>query len=223
MIYQAYHSNREAIRIIRAAKIAATIILIAIISYVMGYSTHAEEETIAIIYSGGLSAPEHESESVVKIEDENLGKSAEIGIAPGTENNDVNLRESTQESTQAIHEYSGITMTASEREELRRVVAAEAQNQSFNGRKAVVEVIFNRVLSKEWPSSVHSVLSQKGQFATYKLRNQKWVEPKYADAAIDAVLSQGRTVLPSTKYFFFDTKGINGSGHIKIGGHYFGK
>lgn len=153
----------------------------------------------------------------------------EVGIAPGssesatqiTTNSYEQLRTATKSNKQ--HEYSSISMTTAERDELRRVVAAESQNQSLEGRMAVVEVIFNRVLSSKWPNSVHGVLSQKGQFAGYRLRNAKWVEPQYADAAIDAVLTSGRTVLPSTLYVYFDTKGSNGSSHVKIGAHYFGR
>lgn len=151
---------------------------------------------------------------------------AEVGIAPGSSESAIQVTTNNYEQLRTAtnnHEYSSISMTAAEREELRKVVAAEAQNQSLEGRKAVVEVIFNRVLSSKWPNSVHGVLSQKGQFAGYKLRNAKWVEPQYADAAIDAVLTNGRTVLPSTRYVYFDTKGTNGSSHVKIGAHYFGR
>lgn len=150
----------------------------------------------------------------------------DVGIAPGSSESPAQITTNHYEQlriTTNNHEYSSISMTTAERDELRRVVAAESQNQSLEGRKAVVEVIFNRVLSSKWPNSVHGVLSQKGQFAGYKLRNAKWVEPEYADTAIDAVLTSGRTVLPSTRYVYFDTKGANGSSHVKIGAHYFGR
>lgn len=123
----------------------------------------------------------------------------------------------------ATHEYSSITISDSEMEELKAIVAAEAQTQSMEGREAVVEVIFNRVLSPEFPNTVHGVLSQKGQFATWKMRNASWVVPDAAVAPIEWVLEHGRTVLPDTSYVYFDTKGVNGRKHIKIGAHYFGR
>ena len=121
------------------------------------------------------------------------------------------------------HEYSGITISDEEYIELCQIVAAEAQTQSLEGQKAVVEVIFNRVLSPEYPNTVHGVLSQKGQFATWRMRNAKWVEPYRAVEAIAAVVANGRTVLPDTSYVYFDTRGINGRRHIKIQDHWFGR
>ena len=160
-----------------------------------------------------------------------IGKTAEVGIAPGVSmyvpgaNCDETSTQNTAEAAaaSAAYEYSSITISDSEMEELKRIVAAEAQTQSMEGREAVVEVIFNRVLSPEYPDSVHGVLSQKGQFATWKLRNASWVVPDAATAAIERVMSEGRTVLPDTSYVYFDTKGTNGRKHIKIGAHYFGK
>ena len=157
-------------------------------------------------------------------QDDITGKTAEVGIAPGVNIYVPDCDEppiSDESSTQ--NEYSGITISDSEMEELKRIVAAEAQTQSMEGREAVVEVIFNRVLSPEWPNTVHGVLSQKGQFATWKMRNASWVVPDAAVAAIEYVLENGRTVLPDTSYVYFDTKGRNGKGHLRIGAHYFGK
>lgn len=160
---------------------------------------------------------------IIYQQDDITGKTAEVGIAPG-----VNIcvpdcdEEPINDETSIQNEYSGIQISDSEMEELKRIVAAEAQTQSLEGREAVVEVIFNRVLSDEWPNTVHGVLSQKGQFATWRMRNQSWVVPDAAVAAIEYVLENGRTVLPEG-YVYFDTKGTNGRNHIKLGGHYFGR
>lgn len=157
-----------------------------------------------------------------------IGKTAEVGIAPGVSvyvpgaSCDENSLKVTQESTQA-HEYSSIVISDSEMEELKRIVAAEAQTQSMEGREAVVEVIFNRVLDPRFPDTVHGVLSQKGQFATWRMQYSSWVVPDAAVAPIEWVLEHGRTVLPDTSYVYFDTRGVNGRKHIKIGEHYFGR
>lgn len=150
----------------------------------------------------------------------------EVGIAPGdgTKQQETasNSQETTQNSTKQ-HEYSGITISDEEYVELCQIVAAESQTQSLEGQKAVVEVIFNRVLSPDWPNTIHGVLSQKGQFATWRLRNAKWVEPNLAVDAIAAVVTNGRTVLPDTEYVYFDRKGVNGRKKIRIQDHVFGK
>lgn len=121
-------------------------------------------------------------------------------------------------------EYSEICVSDEEYELLKRIVAAESQTQELEGRKAVVEVIFNRVLSKEFPDSVEGVLSQKGQFSTWRMRNDSWVEPEMAVEAIDAVMKDGRTVLPDTEYLFFSRgKSRYAKDYIKIQDHWFGR
>lgn len=106
---------------------------------------------------------------------------------------------------------------------LKRIVWAEANNQSITGQRAVYEVIFNRMLSSnDWGQGggVIGVLSKKGQFATWKSRN-KVKSNADQDEALRLVYSEP-PVLPSTKYVFFDRRGRNGRDKIKIEDHYFG-
>ena len=159
-----------------------------------------------------------------------IGKTAEVGIAPGVSVyvpgancEETSTQDTAEAAARATHEYSNISISDSEMEELKRIVAAEAQTQSMEGREAVVEVIFNRVLDPRFPDTVHGVLSQKGQFATWKMQYSSWVVPDAAVAPIEWVLEHGRTVLPDTSYVYFDTRGVNGRKHIKIGAHYFGR
>ena len=49
-----------------------------------------------------------------------------------------------------------------------RTVQAEAGNQGFEGKRLVAAVVLNRVDSEIFPNDVEGVLSQDGQFATYK-------------------------------------------------------
>ena len=121
-------------------------------------------------------------------------------------------------------EYSDISISDEEYELLKRIVAAESQTQELEGRKAVVEVIFNRVLSDEFPDSVKGVLSQKGQFSTWKMRNASWVVPVLATEAIEAVKEDGRTVLPDTEYLYFSRgKSRYAKDYVKIQDHWFGR
>lgn len=47
-----------------------------------------------------------------------------------------------------------------------QITFREAGNQPIEGKRAVMEVILNRVNSEYWPDNVEAVLSQNGQFAT---------------------------------------------------------
>ena len=159
------------------------------------------------------------------------GKTAEVGIAPGVSVyvpgascEEEATQDTAEAAARATHEYSNISISDSEMEELKRIVAAEAQTQSMEGCEAVVEVIFNRVLDPRFPDTVHGVLSQKGQFATWKMQYNSWVVPDAAVAPIEWVLEHGRTVLPDTGYAYFSRgKSKYGTDWIKIQDHWFGR
>ena len=70
-----------------------------------------------------------------------------------------------------------ILLNESEKDLLARIVMLESGNQSDKGQQAVVEVIFNRIYSDEWPDTLYDVLSQKRQFSTWKNRNSKRAIP----------------------------------------------
>ena len=213
MEYERQHPRKSSV-MQTVLKIASVIIAIVIVAVVARLDARADVAP-KIIYQGA----------------DIIGKTAEVGIAPGVSiyvpgaNCDETSTQNTAEAAAAstAHEYSSIAISDSEMEELKRIVAAEAQTQSMEGREAVVEVIFNRVLDPRFPDTVHGVLSQKGQFATWKMQYNSWVVPDAAVAPIEWVLEHGRTVLPDTSYVYFDTRGVNGRKHIKIGEHYFGR
>ena len=127
--------------------------------------------------------------------------------------------------------YLTIPISDEEYEELRWVIALEAQGEvekyGIEAEIAVCETIFNRVLSpKDWGTGVHGVLAKKGQFATYRYIGSRkaWCKPgQLEDDAISECLRQGPKVLPSMKYVFFDSKGgVNGYQKVKLGHHTFG-
>ena len=122
--------------------------------------------------------------------------------------------------------YLGITISDDEAEELRWVLALEAQGEGFEGEIAVCEVIFNRLLSShDWGSSIHEVLSKKGQFSTYKLIGSRkaWCRPgQVEDDAISECMRRGPQTLPDMAYVYFDTGRKNGKRNIRIGHHWFG-
>lgn len=121
--------------------------------------------------------------------------------------------------------YLGITISDDEAQELRWILALEAQGEGFEGEIAVCEVIFNRVLSGRWGDGIHGVLSKRGQFSTYKMigSSRAWCKPgQVEDDAISECMRRGPQTLPDMKYVYFDTGRKNGSRNIKIGNHWFG-
>lgn len=59
-----------------------------------------------------------------------------------------------------IPRYAAITISEDERQEIAGIIVLEAGNQCARGQQAVAEVILNRVISPEFPDTVHDVLHQ---------------------------------------------------------------
>jgi len=118
--------------------------------------------------------------------------------------------------------YADVSVSEYEGDLLERILWAEANDQSFDGQKAVVEVVFNRLRSPEWPDTIEGVLSQKGQFATWKSRNKVRPTELQSDV-ISEVLRETETVIPAD-YVYFSTK-KHGWMHdcFKIEDHWFGR
>lgn len=98
----------------------------------------------------------------------------------------------------------------------------EAGNQSMTGKRLVVDVILNRVRSGRFPDTILEVLSQDGQFTTWK----KIKNSNPEDIPIDcygAVLAEIGNMELSYDVFFFSSEGWNSSVHVVIeDDHYFG-
>lgn len=104
-----------------------------------------------------------------------------------------------------VPRYSDVSMSEDERRELAGIVQLEAGNQCAEGQQAVVEVVLNRVISPEFPDTVHDVLHQgegtkRPQFST--IDNLASAEPVAAQyEAIEAAL-YGPSILPEDVVFF---------------------
>lgn len=122
-----------------------------------------------------------------------------------------------------VPRYSDVAMSEDERRELAGIVQLEAGNQCAEGQQAVVEVVLNRVISPEFPDTVHDVLHQgegtkRPQFST--IDNLASAEPVAAQyEAIDAAL-YGPSILPED-VVFFSRKGENDRVWGKIQDHVF--
>ena len=146
---------------------------------------------------------------------ENPAKTEQIVI-------DTSISESTL-TPETVNVYQEIWQAATdeERELVAVILAMEAQGEPYEGERAVVEVILNRVVSPEWPDTIYGVLSQKGQFATWKRRNNPYNVPTLAEyQLIEDTVQAGPEILPEG-YVYFATRKVNGKGFIKIQGHYF--
>ena len=140
---------------------------------------------------------------------------------------------SSRAEVKQVNEYTSVvdTMTDKEYSELIRVMFLECRSEPFQGKVAVAEIVFNRVLSDYFPDTVHDVLSQRGQFATWHYIDKVDSIDEYNKEesmqeirdAINYAYYNGRSVLPSEKYVYFDTSGKNGTNHFHIANHYFGK
>lgn len=128
-------------------------------------------------------------------------------------------------NTQSATYENIATPTEYEYMEVSKVIAGESQNDSYNARIAVVEVIMNRCLDPRFPDTPYEVVSQKGQFSIWRIRDAGWIEPSYGMGIFSTVLeSRQETVLPSTEYVVFSTrKQRYGYDYIKIGKTWFGK
>ena len=102
---------------------------------------------------------------------------------------------------------------------LAKIVWVEACGEPVEGQEAVVEVIFNRMESAEYPNNLYEVLSQDVQFSSWKLRDMaKPTEKEYQ--SIYAVL-YGQTNILRNDTVYFSTFPLTGNIDKKICCHYF--
>jgi len=105
-----------------------------------------------------------------------------------------------------LYQDSTFTMSESDYRDLCLIVRAEAGDESFLGQMAVVEVIGNRVESESFPNSCIKVLSQSGQFSTWRGRNRKTIMQSQIDAVETVRMATSSVLEP----FIYEAK-RNGS------------
>lgn len=115
--------------------------------------------------------------------------------------------------------YKHINLTDSDKHLLACILQLEAGNQSITGQRAVVEVIFNRMLDDRFPDTLTDVIYAKNQFSTVKaLHKAAPTDTQYA--VIEMVLQESVPVLPENIVYFATTP-ANGTFYERIGGHCF--
>ena len=133
--------------------------------------------------------------------------------------------EATPEPEEAVSRYAAVGLTEEDAYILACLVYHEARGEPFEGQAAVVEVVFNRCLSDEFPDTVEEVVFQKygdvWQFspAPY-LYTAEPGETQYS-AVMYAYNAEEPIDPPET--VFFSTSPYNEHVTAIIGNHYFCK
>lgn len=117
-----------------------------------------------------------------------------------------------------------VEISQSDMDLLATIVRAEAGNQSLEGKRAVADVVLNRVDSEQFPNTIHGVVYQEGQFNCVKDGNfaralQTRDETDYEAVRLEL---EERT---DTEIIFFQTSNYSsyGTPAYIIGDHYFAK
>jgi spore germination cell wall hydrolase CwlJ-like protein len=117
--------------------------------------------------------------------------------------------------------YSAIEISGDELEELAALIYLEARGEPFEGQQAVAEVVLNRVLSDEFPNTVHGVIydTKYGvQFTPYRqVASTTPTETQYE--AVSGAL-YGDLILDDG-VLYFSRGAYNSRIYATIGGHVF--
>lgn len=125
------------------------------------------------------------------------------------------------EATTPVINRWGITLTADEIELVSRIVQLECGHDIRESKYATIETIFNRVFDPRYPNTVEEVLSQKGQFSTWRNRNIAKATPTNDTYECVAMVLNGQTNVLEYDRLKFNNKPI-GQNPIKIGAQYYG-
>lgn len=100
------------------------------------------------------------------------------------------------------HQIVNSTLSNSEIDLLARLVRAEAQTESFEGKVAVACVVLNRIEHPQFPDSVKDVIYQPGQFQP--VQNGAINKPADEESikAVNAALTEQRQLAPGALFFY---------------------
>ena len=116
-----------------------------------------------------------------------------------------------------------INITSSEIELLAHLVRCEAGNQSIEGKRAVVDVILNRIDSEAFPDNVYDVIYQSGQFACVTDGNWEKYANKIDETDYEAIELELANRTNTEIVYFSSQNCANGELVCVIGDHYFAK
>lgn len=110
-----------------------------------------------------------------------------------------------------------------ELELLAQLVRAEAGNQPLEGKRAVVDVVLNRVDSDLFPNTISEVIFQEGQFSCIKDGGFDKAAWTVDDSDFEAVMLEISNRTDCEIMFFSSGNCANGVYAYSIGDHYFAK
>lgn len=114
--------------------------------------------------------------------------------------------------------YPGVDLTPEEEYLLASIIWLESRGESFEGQQAIAEIVLNRLISKDFPNTIHDVILSENQFSTTKFLDD--AEPgEIQYKAIQSALT-GESVLPVDVYYF-GRYPVNDKIWGVIGGHTF--
>ena len=114
-----------------------------------------------------------------------------------------------------------IQLTADEIELISRIVQLECGYDTKESKYATIETIFNRILDPRYPNTLKEVLSQEGQFSTWKNRNIAEANPTNDTYECVLMVLSGQTNILEYDRLKFNNHPI-GQKPIKIGKQYYG-
>lgn len=123
--------------------------------------------------------------------------------------------------TQGINRW-GIQLTIEEIELLARIVQLECGHDIRDSKYATIETILNRIKDERYPNTLEEVLSQKGQFGTWRNRNIEQANPNLDTYEAIFMVLNGHTKVLSFDRLKFNNEPI-GYKPIKIGAQYYGR
>ena len=116
----------------------------------------------------------------------------------------------------------GIQLTMEEIELLGRIVQLECGYDIQESKCATIETIFNRIFDPRYPNTLEEVLSQRGQFSTWKNRNIAKATPTEDTYTCINMVLNGQTNVLEIDSMKFNNQPI-GKNPKKIGAQYYGK
>lgn len=115
-----------------------------------------------------------------------------------------------------------ICLTTEEIELLGRIVQLECGYDIQESKFATIETIFNRISDPKYPNTLEEVLSQSGQFSTWKNRTITQATPTDDTYMCINMVLNGQTNILEMDSMKFNNKPI-GKSSKKIGAQYYGK
>ncbi|MCI5874958.1 MAG: cell wall hydrolase [Clostridiales bacterium] len=136
-----------------------------------------------------------------------------------TENDREDENEALEEET--YQNRWNISLTAEEIDLLAKIVWLESRGEPQEGQEAIVEVIFNRMVSDKYPDTLYDVLSQKNpvQFCSWK--NRESAKPTEKEYQSIANVLNGNTNILRNDTLYFSTEPLTSRLDVMIGGHSF--